>query len=400
LLTYSIFETVEIIIDKFNLKNSTEDIAYIIAFQDMLYDYESKNSNSIILFLEWWKDNLKSKVLSVSEDTNAVKILTMHKSKGLEFDIVIIPFCSWSFDQIRPVKRLWCHNTSEELMELEYAPIDYSAKLKDSLYSDDYMDEHLYSYIDNINLLYVAFTRAKKELYIIPYAPKKDKKGAYKLDGVNSLLYKICTESKIPDDFESRGEDGLSCGIKCKYKNEVKKSSVSSIDNYPIYNTKENNLSISCKYHDYGNLFEGTQSAIDKGKLLHKIFSRIKNFDDINTVVENLYFEGLYTLKEKEEYSEFIMECLSKPEVQDWFTKDAIVINEQSILLPNGSSFIPDRVLIKGDLTYVIDYKFGDLEMKKYLFQVRIYMAILKKMGYKNIVGYIWYVILDKIVKV
>ena len=134
--------------------------------------------------------------------------------------------------------------------------------------------------------------------------------------------------------------------------------------------------------------------------MLHKIFSRIKNFDDINTVVENLYFEGLYTLKEKEEYSEFIMECLSKPEVQDWFTKDAIVINEQSILLPNGSSFIPDRVLIKGDLTYVIDYKFGDLEMKKYLFQVRIYMAILKKMGYKNIVGYIWYVILDKIVKV
>jgi len=400
LLTYSIFETVEIIIDKFNLKSSIEDVAYIIAFQDMLYDYETKNSNSITLFLEWWKENLGSKVLSTSEDTNAVKIVTVHKSKGLEFDIVIIPFCNWSFDQVKPIKRLWCHNQSKELMDLEYAPINYSSKLKDSLYVDDYMDEHLYSYIDNINLLYVAFTRAKRELYIIPYTPNKNKKGELKLEGVNSLLFKICTESRFPDEFESRGEDGLSCGIKLEYKNKINNDSVYSIESYPVYNTKDNNLSISCRYHDYGNLIDGTHSAIDKGKLLHKVFSKIKNIADVDRVLENLYLEGLYTLEEKAEYSKFIMESLSKPQVQDWFAEDAIVINEQSILLPNGSSFIPDRVLIKAGGTYVIDYKFGDLEMKKYLFQVRRYMSILKKMGYNNIVGYIWYLTLDKIVKV
>ena len=115
-------------------------------------------------------------MLSTSEEVDAVRILTIHKSKGLEFKTVIIPFCAWELDDTRHGRRIWCQNREEGFRDLEYAPLNYSSKLADSHFREDYLSEHVKAYVDNLNLLYVAFTRAERELYVLPYAPKITKR--------------------------------------------------------------------------------------------------------------------------------------------------------------------------------------------------------------------------------
>ncbi len=101
-------------------------------------------------------------MLSTSEEVDAVRILTIHKSKGLEFKTVIIPFCAWDLDDTRHGRRIWCQNREEGFRDLEYAPLNYSSKLADSHFREDYLSEHVKAYVDNLNLLYVAFTRAEQ----------------------------------------------------------------------------------------------------------------------------------------------------------------------------------------------------------------------------------------------
>lgn len=91
--------------------------------------------------------------------------MTIHKAKGLEFEHVILPFCSWELDATQPLRRIWCTTREDKFNELEYAPLNYSAKLADTIFKDDYFDEHLKAYVDNLNLLYVALT-ARKESYM------------------------------------------------------------------------------------------------------------------------------------------------------------------------------------------------------------------------------------------
>ena len=116
-----------------------------------------------LLFLDWWEKEQGKRVLTTSEEVDAVRILTIHKSKGLEFEFVLLPFCSWELDSVRPVRRIWCMNNERGFNQLDYAPLNYSSKLTNTIFKKAYLDEHLKAYIDNLNLLYVALTRAKTD---------------------------------------------------------------------------------------------------------------------------------------------------------------------------------------------------------------------------------------------
>ena len=123
IMSYSLYETIETILDKFSLRKKREEIPYLIAFQDIIYEYETNNSNSITLFLDWWEKEQGKRVLTTSEEVDAVRILTIHKSKGLEFEFVLLPFCSWELDSVRPVRRIWCMNNEQGFNQLDYDPL-------------------------------------------------------------------------------------------------------------------------------------------------------------------------------------------------------------------------------------------------------------------------------------
>ena len=367
----------------------------MIAFQDIIYEYESANPNSIHLFLEWWEKEQKKRVLTTSEEVDAVRILTIHKSKGLEFEQVILPFCSWELDSIRPLRRIWCNNNEQGFNALEYAPLNYSSKLENTIFKENYLEEHLKAYIDNLNLLYVAFTRAKTELHILPHHPKVNKDGSIPISDIGAFIFEVVRQmnGENPDEkycfgIKSRNE--------CKGEN---RRSPWSLIAYPVYHP-EGRISVKYRYRDFTVDGQTLHSAIDEGKLLHEIFRTVRYPEDIGYAVHQAYLQGLIRMEDQKEYEKKIREYLLAPEASTWFDPDCEVINEREILFPGGTKARPDRVIIKRETVKVIDYKFGQSEEKGYLRQVRFYCNALKKLGYADPEGYIWYVKLNKIVKV
>lgn len=399
-LSYSLFETVEAIIDNFELKEKREEVPYLIAFQDIIFEYEATNSNSIHFFLEWWEKELPKRVLSTSENVDAVRILTIHKSKGLEFEYVILPFCNWELDSVRPVRRIWCKNREEKFKELDYVPLNYSSRLADTVFDEDYYDEHLKSYVDNLNLLYVALTRAKKEIYILPYMPKINKDGTPSFSNMGGLVYRVLQVLKNEGTILGETDENmnLSYGRKAYNASLPEKADPMTLTNYPVFNP-EGRISIKYKHQDYAGEND-TLSAIDEGKLLHEIFKSIEYIEDIEQAVYNVYLSGMITKQEKGIYIEKIGKYLSDPITAEWFDHKYKVINERDVLLLGSTKIRPDRVIVKNKQAVVIDYKFGAVEENKYLRQVRSYCTSLKEMGYKNVKGYIWYVQLEKITEV
>lgn len=397
-MSYSLFETVEAIIDRFGLKEKKEEVPYLIAFQDIIFEYEAGNSNSIHLFLEWWEKEQPKRVLSTSENVNAVRILTIHKSKGLEFEFVILPFCNWELDSVRPVRRIWCKNSEEQFKELDYVPLNYSARLSETIFEEDYYDEHLKAFVDNLNLLYVALTRARKEMYIRPYTPKLNRDGAPSFTDMGAFMYGVLWMLKNEGNtlFTPDADMNMSHGVKEIYPEEETPAAALSLDYYPVYHP-EDRISVKYKYRDYAGGRESL-SAVDEGKLLHEIFKSVEYAEDIEQSVQNAYLSGMITKQGKKEYCEKIRSYLQNPVASEWFSRQYKVINERDILLGLGSKIRPDRVIIKDKQVIVIDYKFGQSEENKYLKQIQFYRSSLKQMGYKEVKGYIWYVRLNKIV--
>ena len=397
-LTFSsLFEITETIIEAFGLRARTEELPYLIAFQDILFDYEKNNTNSIPIFLEWWEKEKDKKVLSTSEEVDAVRILTIHKSKRLEFKTVIIPFCAWDLDDTRHGRRIWCQNREEGFRDLEYAPLNYSSKLADSHFREDYLSEHVKAYVDNLNLLYVAFTRAERELYVLPYAPKITKEG--KPSDIGAFLFQVLETSGMPEwNSENScliiGEKQLITG-----KEKIEDDNTLSLAEYPIYELNER-VSVRYKYEDYTDPETTEISAVDEGKMLHEIFRRIETVDDIDRAVNDMYYSGLLTLVERENYREQVVSYLNDPVYSAWFDGRYKVINERDILFCNSGKARPDRVMVDGKKAIVVDYKFGLKEEKSYIRQVGFYCKTLRQMGYTDVAGYIWYVPLRKVVSV
>ena len=393
----SLFEITESIIEVFGLRARTEELPYLIAFQDILFDYEKNNTNSIPVFLEWWEKEKDKKVLSTSEEVDAVRILTIHKSKGLEFKTVIIPFCAWDLDDTRHGRRIWCQNREEGFRELEYAPLNYSSKLLDSHFREDYLHEHVKTYVDNLNLLYVAFTRAERELYVLPYAPKITKEG--KPSDIGAFLFQVLEAGEMPEwNSENSclviGEKQLITG-----KEKVEDENTLSLAEYPIYELNER-VSVRYKYEDYTDPEKTETSAVDEGKILHEIFRRIETVEDVDRAVNNMYASGLLTSVERADYREQVVSYLNNTPHSEWFDGKYKVINERDILFCHSGKARPDRVMIDGKKAIVVDYKFGQKEEKSYIRQVGFYCKTLRQMGYTDVSGYIWYVPLGKVVSV
>jgi hypothetical protein len=138
------------------------------------------------------------------------------------------------------------------------------------------------------------------------------------------------------------------------------------------------------------------------GNMMHQIFSRIKFHEDLGRVLDALQKEGQVPGKERDELESMIRKKLNTPVVHNWFSEGRMkqVFNERSILCGDGSVLRPDRVIVEGERLTVVDFKFGELEKPGYVSQVRSYMDRLRQMGYRQVDGYLWYVILDKTVKI
>ena len=329
-----------------------------------------------------------------------MRIISIHKSKGLEFDHVLCPFCDWQLEKSGNI--LWCKPDVAPFNELPIAPIDYSQKgMTGTIYEDDYHTEHLQNVVDNLNLLYVAFTRARSSLFVIgKRGAKKSRSEIIELtlpllkegtlagleDADQPLVYEYGTPTASSQDKEAEKTANVFLQPSGKIHVTVTTNAVNA-------EFRQSNQS-----RDFinGDDEQAGTSYIQLGSILHRIFSVIRTKDDIGAALHQLESEGIIydnniTL---ERISTMLRRRLEHPKVAEWFSGRWTLFNECTILsMEDGEvkEHRPDRVMTDGKEWIVVDFKFGR-KKDDYPKQVRNYMELLKAMGHTEVKGYLWYV--------
>ncbi|MBE9469367.1 MAG: UvrD-helicase domain-containing protein [Bacteroidetes bacterium] len=405
----TLYELVENIISIFKLNNFDVEISFLQAFQNIVFNFVNNDSADLSLFLKWWDEFGIKETIKSSDEQKAIRILTIHKSKGLQFKAVIVPYCNWLIDNDTTHKKnIWCKPNSEPFNKLDLVPVKYSQKLVDTIFYKDYFNEKLQAFVDNLNLLYVAFTRAEESLFA--FSPLKEKD---EVKNVGDVIFK-CFNNK--SDIETTQEhEGVN--IADYWNDETKVFSMGSLStietnitkkdtndfcfNKYLSNTDKNRLRL--KFHSnefFSEVNIDSKSHINKGTIMHQIFEYIYTEKDIEKAVNQVYFEGKIDDKEKQEITTQIKQLLKDDKIKSWFSPEWQVKNETDILLNDGKVKRPDRVLIGDNEAIVIDYKFVNEEKPEYVSQVSNYVSYLLKMGYENVKGYIWYVNQNNVVEV
>lgn len=400
-----LYELLEKLYTIFQLSELKEQDAYLYAFFDAVIEYLEENSSDLDSFLAYWDDKLCGKTIP-SGELDGIRIYSIHKSKGLEFHTVLIPFCDWNLENEVNNQMIWCTPEEAPFNELNIVPVNYSSIMAQSTYQKDYQQERLQLWVDNLNLLYVAFTRASKNLFVWG---KKNKKNSISTL-LQSALHQVAEQNNTDFSDESIYEYGTLCISETKSKetnslNPLLRPSINQIIRMESFLNKID-FRQSNRSADFirGDDAEDEQNHyIKQGRLLHYLFSSIHTADDIDPTLTLMQNEGLFDSQEAMEHAKKLVErALTNKQAKEWFSDKWELFNECSIIyMENGElqTRRPDRVMIHNKEVVVIDFKFGK-KSEAYNEQVRNYMNLLTLMGYTNVQGYLWYIYKNELEKV
>ena len=408
-----VYELSDQFIRQYNLYQNVGQAPFLQAFQDVLLQYTRREATDVRSFLDWWESVKHKKYVVMPDNQDAVRLVTIHKSKGLEFDVVIVPFCDWQL--CKPGKTLWCRPSEEPFNDMKLLPLKFEQALRNTIFVKEYLREKMLSYIDNLNLLYVAFTRACKALFIS--TPCQEKDG---FNDVKNLIYRVfqmpLTPALSPQEKESGNNDRHYINLADYWRSENlcfelgvlngkisgKKEIYSEPATYISQSTGRTrddvvHITRNSAYF-IGDATHGAQ--MDRGRLLHDIFRNIVTADDMERCLNAMITEGKLPETERTNMVGMVRRALENPTVSRWFAPGLQVKTEAEILLPDGSIARPDRIIFENGHVQVIDYKFGHTISTSYRTQALRYMEHLRSMGYASVKGYLWFVMLNKVEEV
>ena len=397
-----LFEMTERIISMVVAPDNMSDKVYVQAFQDLVLEFITSHTADLSAFLEWWDETGVRKTISTPDSQDAIRIITIHKSKGLGFKAVIIPFASWSIDnEAYKSNIIWSEPKAEPFNQIPLLPLKYSSALLNTIYADDYLKEKLQVYIDNLNIAYVAFTRAEEELII--FAPRIKKPES--LNDIGSVLFSAIEWAKPPigekeflnlQAYFHPDQNLFEAGDWWQPKAE-KGNGIQEIG-MRRYASVDPGSRLQLRLHGKG-YFRDKEERI-YGSLMHEILSAIHYPEDVHAATRLFVLNGSLREEEAPAIEERIGSLIRDTRVAEWFSTDARIFTETEILVADGAFLRPDRVVGIGDRMIVVDYKFGRIERKGYARQVKQYMQQLSAMGHPHVEGYLWYVELGKIVRI
>ena len=420
LLTMPLYDLAERLHAIFGLEALNDQSAYVFAFYDQLASYVNENTADIDSFLAAWDEGICGKTIQ-SEDTNGVRILSIHKSKGLEFDYVICPFCDWQLEK-QSGNILWCQPTEEPFSDLPLAPVDYSRnQMMGTIYEKDYLHEHLQNTVDNLNLLYVAFTRACKGLYVFGKRGAKASRSGL-IEDCLPLVAQEMPEAILSGIEDEKGELQFSLAGDSRNSSNSRSSRNSGQTSENPFLQPAAPIAVDFRYMDSQVNFRQSNRSqafieaeesdeierlnyIQTGSVLHQIFSMIRTTEDIEDALKQLQFEGvLYDERiTPERITSMLRKRLQDPRVADWFSSHWTLFNECTILTMEDGEVKerrPDRVMTDGKKWVVVDFKFGSPK-PEYNDQVQEYMQLIKTMQPEaEVDGYLWFVYSNKIEEV
>lgn len=413
-------------------KDMLKDVVFLTAFADKLHQYSVKEGSDVPGFLKWWEQGREDFTIPTPRTEDAVTVMTMHKAKGLAFDVVLIPYIKDYKDSQTRMKTKSSHWVKCEDPAFIYknrALVRFRDVLLKTVFEKDFEKEKYNIVIDCVNLLYVSFTRAKEKLYVFDAFQGGEDSLTGKLYGLCNSLAEGDVSSFSKSNFSYSVQDALQNGFdeeeivnpegkafefdEITYGNEnddiadwhheaddvfADALAISEITPRYMFNSVRNELRISN--------FGSDDDARHQGILLHLLYSYL-NYCSPEDAVNKLFetSPSVSVLKKtKEELISSVKDNLSKVAEYEWFNIDKYRPYAESDILFKGGFYRPDRVLVSADGSkaeaVVVDYKFGEIKAQKYNKQVAQYCKLLKDMGFAKVRGYLWYVVLKEVEEV
>lgn len=387
-------------LQKYDPEQFAGETLYIQSFMDALKDWSSMNGQNLGQFVKYWQDG--SFHISSPADPDSVRIMTIHKSKGLEFPYVIFPFA----EKVGLYKSgtRWCE-LDEAGKDLEASksvfPVSLSSGSADTLFSGSYQEEQFLQKVDNLNVFYVAFTRASKELHVICAEPsdsflKSLDKGNPQYKDLSHILYEFTrtagAKRGTPYDYSlmKRNSDSKEATFDAAYPS------------YALNTEGMYRLVVSADSADFfseDGLAGVEASARLNGIALHGIMSKVNSFADLRPSVDAAVLDGQFTKEEGEKAYSLLSARMKSAMNRGWFGSSS-TFNEVDIIDDEkGDYFRPDRVEVSGSEVTVIDYKFAK-KCQEHIDQVSYYMDLYRRMGYSSVKGYLWYVYDDSVIEI
>lgn len=410
-----LYELVENLMRIFDIYGRKEEQAYICFFLDELKKFMADQSADIESFLNFWDENLSTATIP-GGTVNGIRIMTIHKSKGLQSHTILLPFCDWKIiENGMKAPLVWCRPPKGyEAQDIDILPVTYKNEMENSEFREEYNTEKTQMTVDNINLLYVALTRAEKNLMVY----MKDRTG---LSTVGECIMNALSGNSFGEQFTDGSnvwEFGKRIyGINAKGKEGGDNPLTVTPDEIEI-NMRHTTPKVEFRQSNLSARFQQgedteQQTYINKGVLMHRLFSTLTTGteQEIDTALLAMEFEGLITdKKEKESMKKLAVNRINGIKDMGWFDKGNKLYNECKLLFRNGEEELeqaqPDRVIVSGDTVTVVDFKFGR-QKDEYNGQVKKYMTLLEHSRFGdrngkdlNIKGYIWYVYDNKVTEV
>ncbi len=408
LASMPLYQLCEELYSIFSLEKLECQSAFVCYFLDCVTEFLQKSMGDLQSFIDYWDETMHKKKVENDAD-NGIRILTIHKSKGLEYTHIIIPFCDWKLELS---SLLWCKPQTAPFNMLKVIPIYSSEKqMGNTIYEPYYWEEHLQNEVDNLNLLYVAFTRAVESLYVSTLSKQS---GAYRGKLIETTINNLSKRGIgiYNDGVFSYGEpwEGHGETVQKETQNVFMQPftpmtiNIKTSTRHPVF--LESNRSKDFILTDEQETEQLRSQYIQMGNILHSLFAQIRTADDIPAALLRLEMEGLLYGQDitAEALRQHIEAALTNKQIAEWFSGRWQIYNECAILSYDKESgkYLeqrPDRVMTDGERTIVVDFKLHSFK-ESYITQVRQYMALLKKMGHRNVSGFLWLVMPNKIIEI
>ncbi len=392
----SLDETITQISSQFQLFELESELPFLQTLIDKAGELKTSLSNDLSNLLFWWNEKGVKTSVNVNEEVDSIRLLTVYKSKGLEFKAVLLPFLDWKTGwsgQFAPI--LWCEPKVAPFNKFPLLPVVAGSQMEKSMFKNEFFEEKVSYVIDNFNLIYVAFTRAKSVLMINCPAPKESKipgKSAY------HLLKKSLEDLSGKEQFSKCWKDDRTTfqfGEISKFSDEEKVSPSVLITKYQ-FNDFGDKIKLRTSGDDFLIAGEKNKSIKNKGKIIHDILSEIETGNDIKKACLKALNNGLIDETELDEIQSNLKNSLKNPQISHWFDGSYLVINERS-LITKERILRPDRIMISDKEAIVVDYKTGEKKSDSYNRQVKRYAETLKETGIKKVTGFLWYINQNKV---
>ena len=370
-LKLPLYDAIEEFIRIYDLAiNASTEIQF---FLDFVLEFSSKNNTGINSFLEHWEDKKDNLSLVIPDGLDAVQVMTIHKSKGLEFPIVIFPYANWTTTDKNPKTWIPLENAEENFNGIKNALVSINKELATTEIGESIYENHKNEVLlDNLNLLYVALTRPVQRLYVITYNDRYKKLSEYFDTYVKS------TSNYISESLKSKGNKfwfGEKVYIPTEKINSVQKIELKSLNSYKWIDR----VSVSLEAPKYWNIGEITES--EYGNLVHSVLAKINYSNEKDDVLDGFVIEGNITKDIFKKVNDLVDRIIYHPKLKKYFTDSYIIKNEQDIILLNKTTLRPDRVVISNNNAVVIDYKTG-IRKEEHDHQINTYSNALEELGY------------------